>query len=168
MEQKKIKLLKVNGVCSASHLDYADDLLLFCKAPHISQNEYVKVLKEISNRTGLMENTTNKSGIFFSWGHIGTRNPEALFELDLVYSQSGISGYLSLLEGWYPMICVWLVDLIDKMVERWKSKFLYQTGKLQLRELMSVWISGCPHVRIKMSSSLLIFFTKVYRCYLCN
>lgn len=131
VQEGKLKLFKCRGCMAISHLAYADDLLLFCKATRTSLLAIKDSFKEFLDSTGLHISPT-KSRVFFSGG---TRDKASLaaelgFEEDTFPTR-----YLGMPLA--PKVlstrdCGRLLEVLENMMARWKAKLLSYAGRVQL------------------------------------
>lgn len=126
----QIKLYKQSRAKGISHLAYADDLMVFCKAREGSLTEVGKVFERFYVNTGLKV-SNSKSTIHFSGS---TRDKESLIRL------------LGYREGTFPIItylglhlsprilndkdCESLLNSIKAMIAGWKKKLLSYAGRV--------------------------------------
>lgn len=115
-----------------THLSYADDLLLFCRADHGALNEIKTVLTNFSEISGLSCNS-NKSLIFMAGVPPDQRNMllhlMCFNEGRLPFTYLGIpisSKSLTSIE------CNTLADKITGRINIWSSKLLTYAGRLEL------------------------------------
>lgn len=126
-----IKLYKLHGARAVSHLVYADDLVVFCKARANSLSAVKSVFDIFAKSTGLGV-SERKSEVFFS---CATNNREELRQI-LGYREGVFpTKYLGLPLSPRMLTsrdCKRLIEVIESMVARWKMRLLSHAGRVQL------------------------------------
>lgn len=115
-----------------THLVFADDVMFVCKADRSSPIEMMKVFTDFSALSGLKINTM-KSSMFF--GNVKSDDKQFLLD-SLDFSEGSLLvRYLGL-----PLIsgklniddCKVVIDRVQQKIDKWASKCLSYTGRVQL------------------------------------
>ncbi|XP_027155078.1 uncharacterized protein LOC113755222 [Coffea eugenioides] len=128
---KELTGIKISrGAPAITHLFFADDSLVFCKANRPEAGKLMKILKVYEKATGQQINT-DKSSVFFSKNTTQLVREEVCHTMGSI-QQIGQGQYLGL-----PMIITkskeqvfgFIKNSIDKKLQGWKNKLLSQAGK---------------------------------------
>nr|XP_027115579.1 uncharacterized protein LOC113733407 [Coffea arabica] len=128
---KELTGVKVSrGAPVITHLFFADDSLVFCKASKQEAEKLIMILKEYEEATGQFINL-EKSSVFFSKNTMPAVRSEVCQALGSI-KQVEQGKYLGL-----PMIITksksqvfgFIRNTIDKKLQEWKNKLLSQAGK---------------------------------------
>lgn len=131
VESGDLGLYKVNGTKAVSHLAYADDLMVFCKATESSFTTLRDIFYIFRGNTGLRV-STGKSEVFFS---SPTNDKQRLLDI-LGFNQGTFPvRYLGLPLSptvLKPRDCSRLIEVVETMIAAWKIKLLSIPGRIQL------------------------------------
>ena len=144
-----------------THLMFADDLLIFCKAQPSTLSSIIRVLNEFHERSGLQANQTKSQAIY---GGCNSTTIEACNQITgfreggLPLKYLGITLSSSRLT---KIECRTLVDKITMKVKQWSSRSLSFAGRAQLLNsvifgMYSYWanIFILPHEVIELINKI--------------
>nr|XP_027067776.1 uncharacterized protein LOC113693433 [Coffea arabica] len=115
---------------SISHLFFADDSLIFCKAESSQAKELMYLLKRYEEGSGQMINL-EKSSVFFSKNMSNAKQDDICKKLGKIQkvSQGKYLGLPIVVTRTKEQVFVFVKDNCQKRINSWKNKFLSAAGK---------------------------------------
>ncbi|XP_027169605.1 uncharacterized protein LOC113769345 [Coffea eugenioides] len=152
---------------SVTHLFFADDSLIFCKASCQEAHELTKILRSYEQASGQMINL-DKSSAFFS-KNVNQKSKEAVC--------SKLEGIQQVAQGKYlglPMVVTrskkqlfgYIKENIERRMQNWKSKLLSSAGKEILIKAVSMAIPtytmSCFKLRCRLCKDICSLLSKFW------
>nr|XP_027100870.1 uncharacterized protein LOC113719906 [Coffea arabica] len=148
-ESKRIEGLKISRQGPVlTHLFFADDSIIFCKANKEVAGEIMKVLKVYENSSGQLVNL-DKSAVFFSKNVVSEKKGEICQALGGMReaTQGKYLGLPMVVSRTKEQIFGFVRDNIRKRFQNWKNRFLSPAGKEVLLKAvamaMPTYIMSC-------------------------